>query len=113
MSAKPTPEPTKPRKSSMAAKLESRSLKSKTLNLRVSARCLEVIDRAASLQPNSDRTKYILDAAYKAAENDLYNRVNFFITDEEFVQLEDLLNAKPRDLPKLRALLNEKAPWKK
>ncbi len=87
--------------------------KNRTLNLRVNARCLEVIDKAVELQPNSDRTKYILDAAYKAAENDLYKRVNFFLSKEEFCDLEKILNAKPRNLPKLKALLNEKAPWKK
>jgi uncharacterized protein (DUF1778 family) len=127
MSEKPKPAPksrrkttihvTETREASASAnvvnKVAKRQVKNKTVNLRINARCLEVIDRAAALQSSLDRTKYILDAAYKAAENDLYNRVNFFLPDEAFSQIEEILNAKSRDLPKLRALLSEKAPWKK
>ncbi len=127
MSAKPKPAPKSRHKATARAtdaqeltvsanvtnRVIKRQVKNKTVNLRVNARCLEIIDRAAELQANSDRTKYILDAAYKAAENDLYNRVNFFLSEEAFNQIEEILNATPRDLPKLRALLNEKAPWKK
>lgn len=49
----------------------------------------------------------------KTMENDLLDRQDFFLSEEDFNAFKEILNAPPQDSAKLKALLKEKAPWEK
>ena len=49
----------------------------------------------------------------KTLENDLLDRRDFFLSEEDFNAFEEILNAPSQDLTKLKAMLKEKAPWEK
>lgn len=87
--------------------------KKRPINLKYPVDRLALLDRAVKLHPNSDRTKYIIDAVTKAVENDLFDRRDFFLSEEDFNAFEEILNSPPQDLTKLKTLLKEKAPWEK
>jgi len=86
--------------------------KEATINLRIEPSQLAMIDKATRLQ-NKDRTSFILDVAYREAINVLLDRRLFLLDEEQFNEFENILNSEPRDLPKLKALLQKKAPWEK
>lgn len=86
--------------------------KEATINLRVDASQLALIDKATSLQ-KKDRTSFILDIVYREAINVLLDRRLFLVDEQQFDEFENILNSAPRDLPKLKALLLKKAPWEK
>lgn len=83
------------------------------VNLKYPVKSLALLDKAVKLYPNLDRTKYILDAVSRAVENDLLDRKDFFLNEQDFDAFEKMLNAPPRDIKVLKALFKEKAPWEK
>lgn len=74
---------------------------------------LALLDKAAKLRAHSDRTSYIIDAVTEAVENDLLDRQDFFLNDNDFDAFKKILDASPKEIPALKALLKEKAPWEK
>lgn len=87
--------------------------KKRPINLKYPVDRLLLLDRAVKLHPNSDRTSYIIEAVTKAVEHDLLDRRDFFLSEKDFNAFEEILNAPPQDLKKLKTLLKEKAPWEK
>jgi len=81
-----------------------------TINLRANARQKALIDQAAKAQGRS-RTDFMLGAACREAEEVLLDRRYFLLTDEAFQEFSTMLDAPPEDNPKLRRLLETKAPW--
>jgi uncharacterized protein (DUF1778 family) len=92
---------------------EPKKSSKKVVNLKYPVAKLALLDKAVKLHPNSDRTKYILDAVTRAVENDLLDRKDFFLSEKDFDAFEKMLSAPPRDLKTLKALFKEKAPWEK
>jgi len=85
----------------------------KVVNFKYSVKSLALLDKAVKLHPNADRTSYIIEAINRAVENDLLDRRDFFLNDEDYDDFMKLLNAPPRDIKTLKALFKEKAPWEK
>jgi uncharacterized protein (DUF1778 family) len=81
-----------------------------TISLRTSARQKALIDQAAKAQGRS-RTDFMLGAACREAEAVLLERRYFVLSDEAFEKFSALLDAPPSQNPRLRRLLETKAPW--
>lgn len=82
------------------------------INLRAHPTQREIIDKAAALL-KKNRTEFILDAAYREAENVLLDKRIFFADEKSFALFEAMLNEPTKDNKKLKDLLNRKAPWEK
>jgi uncharacterized protein (DUF1778 family) len=91
----------------------SEKAKRKMVNIKYPSKSLALLDKAVKLSHYSDRTKYILDAVNRAVENDLLDRRDFFLSEEDFQAFEKMLNAPPRSIKALQDLFKEKAPWEK
>lgn len=81
-----------------------------TINLRANLRQRSVIDRAAQALGRS-RSDFMLDAACREAEAVLLDRRYFVLDAEAFTAFIDALDQPPAENPRLRRLLDEKAPW--
>jgi uncharacterized protein (DUF1778 family) len=81
-----------------------------TINLRASARQKSLIDQAARAQGRS-RTDFMLGAACREAEEVLLDRRYFVLSGEAFEKFSAALDAPPAQNPRLRRLLETKAPW--
>ena len=79
------------------------------VNLRVSARDRDLIDRAAALGKN--RSGFMLDATRQAAEDALLDRVLFRLGSERHAAFVALLDAPPSPNRELARLLSTPAPW--
>ncbi len=82
------------------------------INLRASMEQRSVIDRAAEVLGKS-RSDFMLDAANRAAKATLLDQRYFQLGEKEFKKFTEALDQYPTDNPKLRELLNAKAPWEK
>lgn len=92
---------------------EKKIAKKRIVNIKYPVARLALLDKAVKLHANSDRTKYILDAVNQAVENDLLDRRDFFLSDQDFDAFEKALKTPPKDIKTLKALFKEKAPWEK
>lgn len=81
-----------------------------TLNLRIKPAERELIDRAAELLGKS-RTDFVLDAARRAAEDALLDRVLFVVGPEAHSEFLGRLDATPLPNGRLRRTLQTGAPW--
>lgn len=81
-----------------------------TINLRASRRQKALIDRAAAALGRS-RSDFMLDTACREAESVILDRRYFSVSEDQFRQFMTLLDRPPKDNPKLRRLLQTKAPW--
>ena len=79
------------------------------VNLRVSARDRDLIDRAAALGKN--RSGFMLDATRQAAEDALLDRVLFRLGSDRHAAFVALLDAPPSANKALAKLLATPAPW--
>ena len=79
------------------------------VNLRVSARDRDLIDRAAALGKN--RSGFMLDATRQAAEDALLDRVLFRLGSDRHAAFVALLDAPPSPNKALAKLLATPAPW--
>ena len=79
------------------------------VNLRVSARDRDLIDRAAALGKN--RSEFMLDATRQAAEDALLDRVLFRLGSDRHAAFVALLDAPPSANKALAKLLATPAPW--
>lgn len=85
-------------------------VRGETINLRASQKQKRLIDRAAESLGRS-RSDFMLEAACREAESVLLDRRYFALSDETFRRFTAMLDKPPADNPKLRRLLQTKAPW--
>jgi len=80
------------------------------INLRASRRQKLLIDRAANALGRS-RSDFMLDIACREAESILLDRRYFFLSADDFERFTAMLDRPPKDNPRLRRLLQSRAPW--
>ncbi len=80
------------------------------INLRATRRRKELIDRAAALLDRS-RSDFMLEAACREAQALLVDQNHFSLPEEKFKRFLAALDRPPKDNPKLRQLLQSRAPW--
>jgi uncharacterized protein (DUF1778 family) len=81
-----------------------------TINLRASWKQKVLIDRAAEALGRS-RSDFMLDTACREAESVLLDRRYFALSEEAFKRFTSVLDRPPKDNPRLRRLLQTRAPW--
>lgn len=89
---------------------EQRAARQSRINLRASARQEQLLKQAAAATDRT-MTDFVLESAVLEAERVLADRRWFLIDDERWDEFQRLLEQPPRDLPKLRALLAQPAPF--
>ena len=94
----------------MPAVGKSRSVRGETINLRASRKQKLLIDRAAETLGRS-RSDFMLDIACREAESVLADRRYFSLSAEDFEKFTAMLDRPPKDNPRLRRLLQTRAPW--
>lgn len=82
------------------------------INLRASQKQKRLIDRAAELLGRT-RSDFMLDTACREAETVLLDGRYFGLSPEAFKRFTAMLDKPPANNPKLRRLLQTKAPWEK
>ena len=80
-----------------------------TLNLRIKPDERGLIDRAAEL-PGKTRTKFVFDAARRAAVEPLTERTLFSVDAAAYVEFAAALDAPPRPNAKLVRTMRTRAP---
>lgn len=88
----------------------TRTLRDQTINIRVSRRQRDVIDQAAQALGKS-RSDFMVESAYREAEQVLLDRTVFTLDAHAFAEFEAMLDAPPAPSDALRKLLSSKAPW--
>ncbi len=83
-----------------------------TINLRASRKQKALIDRAAQALGRS-RSDFMLDIACREAENVLLDRRYFALSEQGFRKFTAMLDKPPKANPKLRRLLEKRAPWER
>jgi uncharacterized protein (DUF1778 family) len=81
-----------------------------TINLRASRKQKALIDQAADALGRS-RSDFMLDTACREAEAVLLDRRYFVLSEEAFKKFTVMLDRPPKNNPKLRRLLETRAPW--
>ena len=81
-----------------------------TINLRASRKQKAMIDRAAEVLGRS-RSEFMLEAACREAETVLLDCRYFGLSPEAFKRFTVMLDKPPASNPKLRRLLQTRAPW--
>ena len=84
--------------------------RTETINLRASRKQKALIDRAAEALGRS-RSDFMLDTACREAESVLLDRRYFLLPADDFKKFVAMLDRPPKDNPRLRRLLETKAPW--
>jgi uncharacterized protein (DUF1778 family) len=95
-----------------AAGTKQTTARGETINLRASQKQKTLIDQAAEALGRS-RSDFMLEIACREAETVLLDRRYFALSEEEFKSFKTLLDRPPGKNPKLRRLLQTKAPWDK
>lgn len=83
-----------------------------TINLRATRKQKCLIDQAAEALGRS-RSDFMLDTVCREAESVLLDRRYFVLSEEIFRKFTTMLDKPPKDNPKLRRLLETKAPWER
>ncbi len=86
--------------------------RSARLGLRATAAQEAVLRRAAEVSHKS-MTEFILDSAFKAAEQTLLDQRLFMMSAEQAGALLELLDRPARNNPGLKDLFSRRAPWGK
>lgn len=84
------------------------STKSERLQLRLTNQQKDIIARAAQVKQTT-MTNFILEKSYEAAVEILSEQTIFSLTDEEWDNFCQALEAPPKPIPALRKLLSEKS----
>lgn len=84
------------------------STKSERLQLRLTNQQKEIISKAARVKQTT-MTNFILEKSYEAALEVLTEQTIFSLTDEEWDNFCQALEAPPKPIPALRKLLREKS----
>jgi uncharacterized protein (DUF1778 family) len=82
------------------------------INLRVTPRDRELIDRAAATL-GKNRSEFMMEASRQAAEDALMDRTAFRLDAAHFSAFMAQLDAPPAPTERLRKLLATPAPWDK
>lgn len=82
------------------------------INLRVTPRDRDLIDRAAAVL-GKNRSEFMMEASRQAAEDALLDRIAFRLDAERFGAFMAQLDAPPAPNERLRKLLATPAPWDK
>lgn len=80
------------------------------INLRASRRQKELIDQAAELLDRT-RSDFMLEAACREAQALLVDQTKFSLPEDKFKRFMAALDKSPKNNPRLRQLLQSKAPW--
>jgi uncharacterized protein (DUF1778 family) len=81
-----------------------------TINLRATQKQKALIDRAAEALGRS-RSDFMLETSCREAETVLLDRRYFTLSEDGFRRFTAMLDKTPTSNPKLRRLLQTKAPW--
>jgi uncharacterized protein (DUF1778 family) len=91
---------------------ESRSTRRETLNIRVPASDRNLIDSAAR-SSGKTRTDFILEAARRAAHDELLDRSLLAVSPKAYAEFVARLDAPPKPNARLRRTMQSAAPWKR
>jgi len=80
------------------------------INIRAKRTQRDLIDQAAELLGKT-RSDFMLETACREAEDVLLDRRVFTLDAETFKKFQALLDAPPSENPRLRKLMETKAPW--
>jgi|SRR5215207_1437161 len=94
----------------MTAPSTRRAPRRETLNIRIRRSDRGLIDQAARAV-GKNRTDFVLDAARKAAEEALLDRVVFTADRTAFAKFRAMLDAPPLPNERLRKAMRTPAPW--
>ncbi len=92
----------------MTATFERR--RRETLNIRIRSEDRGLIDRAAEIR-GQNRTDFILEAARRAAEEALLDRVLIAVSPEAYTEFLARLDAPPQPNERLRRTMQTPPPW--
>jgi uncharacterized protein (DUF1778 family) len=81
-----------------------------SLNLRIKPELRGLIDRAAELA-GKNRTDFVLDAARRAAEDALLDRMVFSVSPKAYAEFLKRLDAPPQPNERLRRTMQAASPW--
>jgi uncharacterized protein (DUF1778 family) len=81
-----------------------------SLNLRIKPELRGLIDRAAQLA-GKNRTDFVLEAARRAAEDALLDRMVFSVSPKAYAEFLKRLDAPPQPNERLRRTMRARAPW--
>jgi uncharacterized protein (DUF1778 family) len=87
-----------------------RTPRDQNINIRVSRQQRDVIDLAAQTLGKS-RSDFMVETAYREAEQVLLDRTVFTLDEQAFAEFEAMLDTPPAPTQRLRKLLTTKAPW--
>ena len=87
-----------------------RPAKRETLNLRIKPEERGLIDRAAASQGKT-RTDFVLEAARRAAEDALVDRIVLTVSPRAYADFLARLDAPPQPNERLRRTMRKPAPW--
>lgn len=82
------------------------------LNIRVTVEQKDIIAQAARLQ-HSTLSDFVLEQAYEAARQVLSDNARFVLTKLDWDEFCAALDAPPKDIPALRALLTQPSVFEK
>ncbi len=82
------------------------------INIRALPKQRNLIDKAASLR-NQSRSDFMLEAAYREAENVLLDQRLFLLDEKSFQVFNEILDQPVSDNQALQELLNSQSPWEK
>ena len=86
--------------------------RAETINLRATRRQKALIDHAAETLGRS-RSDFMLDTVCREAESVLLDRRYFALSEDVFRKFTAMLDKPPKYNPRLRRLLETKAPWER
>lgn len=86
--------------------MTTRSTRTEKLDLRLTPEAKRTLAAAAQAQRRS-LSDFVLESALGRAEEALADRRSFQLSPEQWADFIAALDAPPRDLPRLRKLLNE------
>ena len=98
------------KRATQEARAKESMVRGETINLRASRRQKALIDRAAEALGRS-RSDFMLETACREAETVLLDRRYFALSEEAFQRFTAMLDKPPASNPRLRRLLQTKAPW--
>lgn len=90
----------------------SRSTRRETLNIRIPALDRNLIDSAAR-SSGKTRTDFILEAARRAAHEELLDRTMLAVSPKAYDEFLVRLDAPPKPNAQLRRTMQSPAPWKR
>ncbi|MEC4802875.1 MAG: DUF1778 domain-containing protein [Jaaginema sp. PMC 1079.18] len=91
-------------------KVARTSQRTESLRIRIKPSQRHLIDTAASLQDKT-LSAFVLEAAQKAAEETLLDRVVFPLDEQQWAAFNAALERPPETNEALKSMLKQKTPW--